>query len=175
MAKITYKNKQTLNANPSIQSVNKVESNDMNEIKRVVNENDTNVGDLSNLNTTDKTSVINAINEVNTNQINSSTYSINEIVIGTYLGKPLYRKVINTGTLNLSTSELLLDTGITNVDKVRTIEIMMYYTSGSIWYKNWNIKELAYKKQNNKISLVGSKSVTFSDSYITIEYTKTTD
>lgn len=103
------------------------------------------------------------------------TYSTTETVIGTWLDKPLYRKVINTGALNLSTSELLLDAGITNVDKVRTIEIMMYFTSGSIWYKNWNIEELGYKKPNNKISLVGSKSATFSDSYTTIEYTKTTD
>ena len=175
MGKITYDNKIQLNENANIPNNQKCRAVDMIEIKRVVNENDTNVGSLSNLNTTDKTSVVNAINEVNTNQINSSTYSTNEIVIGTYLCKPLYRKVINSWALNLSSSELLLDTGITNIDKVRTIEIMMYYTSGSIWYKNWNITELAYKKLNNKISLVGSKSTTFSDSYITIEYTKTTD
>lgn len=99
MAQIKFQDKQTLSINPSIPDVNKVKSDDMNEIKDVVNENDTNVGDLSNLNTTNKTSIVNAINEVNTNQINSSTYSTNEIVIGTWLGKPLYRKVIDFGTL----------------------------------------------------------------------------
>jgi hypothetical protein len=37
----------------------------MNEIKSVVNTNDTNVGDLTNLTTTDKTSVVSAINSIN--------------------------------------------------------------------------------------------------------------
>ena len=40
MAKITYSNKSTLNPQPSIASKNKVTSDDMNEIKQVVNEND---------------------------------------------------------------------------------------------------------------------------------------
>lgn len=40
MAKITYENKETLNAQPSIADKNKVSSNDMNEIKTVVNNND---------------------------------------------------------------------------------------------------------------------------------------
>lgn len=40
MAKITYSNKETLNAQPSIADKNKVTSDDMNEIKSVVNEND---------------------------------------------------------------------------------------------------------------------------------------
>ena len=40
MAKITYSNKSTLNPQPSIANANKVTSDDMNEIKSVVNEND---------------------------------------------------------------------------------------------------------------------------------------
>lgn len=40
MAKITYENKETLNAQPSIANKNKVSSDDMNEIKTVVNNND---------------------------------------------------------------------------------------------------------------------------------------
>lgn len=62
MAKITYTNKETLNSQPSIAAKNKVTSDDMNEIKQVVNENDNNVGDLAGLNTTDKSSMVNAIN-----------------------------------------------------------------------------------------------------------------
>lgn len=64
MAKITYVNKETINPQPSVADKNKVTSNDMNEIKSVVNKNDDNVGTLSNLNTTDKSSIVNAINEV---------------------------------------------------------------------------------------------------------------
>lgn len=64
MAKITYINKETIIPQPSVAEKNKVTSDDMNEIKQVVNANDDKVGDLSNLNTTDKASIVNAINEV---------------------------------------------------------------------------------------------------------------
>ena len=64
MAKITYSNKETLNAQPSIADKNKVTSDDMNEIKSVVNTNYGEVGDINNLNTTDKTSIVNAINSM---------------------------------------------------------------------------------------------------------------
>lgn len=40
MSKITYEDKETLNAQPSIANKNKVSSDDMNEIKTVVNTND---------------------------------------------------------------------------------------------------------------------------------------
>lgn len=63
MAKITYTNKETLNSQPSIATKNKVTSDDMNEIKQVVNTNYGEVGDISNLNTTNKTSIVGAINE----------------------------------------------------------------------------------------------------------------
>jgi hypothetical protein len=48
MAKITYNDKTTLNPQPSISNENKVTSDDMNEIKNVVNTND----DNTNANTT---------------------------------------------------------------------------------------------------------------------------
>lgn len=65
MGKITWADKVTLNPQPTIARENKVIDDDMNEIKNVVNGNDTNVGDLTDLNTTDKSSLVNAINEVN--------------------------------------------------------------------------------------------------------------
>ena len=43
MAQITYSNKTALNENSSIPSVNKVEDTDMNEIKQVVNDNETKI------------------------------------------------------------------------------------------------------------------------------------
>ena len=64
MAKITYENKVALNTNSQIADKNKVNDSDMNEIKSVVNQNDTNVGDLADLNTSDQSSVVNSINEI---------------------------------------------------------------------------------------------------------------
>ena len=64
MAVITYDNKSTLNPQPSVADANKVTSDDMNEIKSVVNTNYEEVGNITNLNTTDKTSIVNAINSL---------------------------------------------------------------------------------------------------------------
>ena len=43
MAQITYENKVALNQNPNVQAINKVQDTDMNEIKNVVNSNETKV------------------------------------------------------------------------------------------------------------------------------------
>lgn len=43
MAKITYENKVALNQNPNINAINKVQDTDMNQIKEVVNENETKI------------------------------------------------------------------------------------------------------------------------------------
>ena len=72
MAQITYADKVAINENPNVNAINKIRDEDMNEIKAVVNENETtlstlssNVGDITQLTTTNKTSVVNAINELN--------------------------------------------------------------------------------------------------------------
>lgn len=76
MSKITYANKVALNENADIPNVNKVTDDDMNEIKAVVNNND---DDMT---------------TINTNLMNATTYSTDEIRIGTWIdNKPLYRKV----------------------------------------------------------------------------------
>lgn len=62
--KITYTDKQQLNANSSIQDINKVKATDMNEIKSVVNDNADLQGDLTNLETTEQSSLVGAINEI---------------------------------------------------------------------------------------------------------------
>ena len=71
------------------------------------------IGDLSNLNTTNKTNLVNALNEVN----NSIIYSTTEKVVGKWINnKPLYRKVISTGSLpNASVKNI--NHGISNLDK----------------------------------------------------------
>lgn len=112
MAKITYVNKETINPQPSVADKNKVTSNDMNEIKSVVNENDDNIGELSNLKTTDKSNIVNAINEVAQgtsiqvlNQTSSSTtdtYSAN-FVNGLLekFGKLLWTGSFTTGDITV--------------------------------------------------------------------------
>lgn len=86
MAMITYDNKSTLNPQPSIANTNKVTSDDMNEIKSVVNTNYGEVGDITNLTTTDKSSVVNAINSMQgtilwTNSNPNTTFSAQNVTL----------------------------------------------------------------------------------------------
>lgn len=64
MAQITYADKTAINVNPDVAATNKISDADMNEIKTVVNTNDTNVGDLSNLTTPVASSIVGAINSI---------------------------------------------------------------------------------------------------------------
>lgn len=85
MAKITYADKTALNTNPQIADVNKVNDSDLNEIKSVVNDNDTNVGDLSTLNTNDKSSIVNAINELLPTVLYSTNKEFSEVANNTII------------------------------------------------------------------------------------------
>ena len=173
MAKITYDNKIQLNENANIPNNQKCRAVDMNEIKSVVNENDTNVGSLSNLNTTDKTSVIDAINEVNTNQINSSTYSTDEIVVGTWLGKPLYRKVIVQN--GVSDGNVSIPHNISNI-KMCT-KASLYANSGNLTYKDGNelFKLILNTIDTQNINITTTNAFNNWKLYFILEYIKTTD
>lgn len=182
MSKITFEDKVALNVNPDIADVNKVNDSDMNEIKNVVNTNDDNAGLLSNLNTTDKSSMVNAINEVNDNDVLKGTYSTNETRIGTWMGKPLYRKVLSTIGLSSETKKNI-NYDITNPDKIwivggfiysaiRVVTLPMVGYNGDLAQK----VDVWVETLENVVKLYSNggwgNDWTF---YIIINYTKTTD
>ena len=72
MSKIGFTDKVALNENASIPDINKCKASDMNEIKRVVNENDDNVGNLADLITPNKNNIVGAINSVVENGSNNN-------------------------------------------------------------------------------------------------------
>lgn len=182
MAKITYENKVALNVNPDIADINKCNASDLNEVKSVVNENDDNMGLLSNLNTTNKNNLVGAINEVNDNDISKGTYSTNETRIGTWMGKPLYRKVLSTVGLAGETKKAIAY-NITNPDKIWIVGGFVYsdkrvVTLPMVGY----VGDLAQKidvwveTKENVVKLYSNggwgNDWTF---YVIINYTKTTD
>lgn len=189
MAKITYENKVALNVNSDIADVNKCNATDLNEIKNVVNENDDNttnisnaIGNLSNLNTTNKSNLVSAINEVNNNDVLKGTYSTNETRIGTWMGKPLYRKVLSTIGLSGETKKSI-NYNITNPDKIWIAGGFVYsirriVTLPMIGYNGDLSQEVDVwvEKQENVVKLYSNggwgNDWTF---YIIINYTKTTD
>lgn len=175
MAKITYVNKETINPQPSVADKNKVTSDDMNEIKSVVNKNDDNIGALSNLNTTDKSSIVNAINELKDREVYSSNeIKTNKIWID---NKPIYRKVL---TLNVAQSSVQAEQDITslNIATVTHLEGISQSDPTSTNY-TWLTTEDRMRTYYNPISKkiiaqVGSRYPTTPCTiYVIIEYTKT--
>lgn len=153
-------------------------------------------GSLSNLNTTDKSNLVSAINEVN-DKAGKSIYSSNEVVIGSWInGKPLYRKVINTGDLTDSTrytdNDLYVNTNINEVITPRKITCIggdgTYYSDFSVrkLMPNSNLVWIDVTIVTDKISETPSTRIYIGamggqlplyekESYVILEYTKDND
>jgi len=139
------------------------------------------VGDLEDLETTDKTDVVSAINELNTN-VNSlddrDNYSTTEQVVGTWFGKPKYRKVIECGALpnnaNKDIAHNIQNLGITTDCRgmaVRTSDSRALTIPDST--PNAEIS-CGATNENVYITTHNDRS-SFDDSFLILEYTKTTD
>lgn len=131
MAQITYANKSDINTTAT-PATNKVTSADMNEIKSVVNTNDSNVGAVANLTTTDKTSVVNAINEINQRQI---TTDGSEVKTGRVIdGYEEYVKRITLDGFPDNNQTKSWDTGITMTYAIITNLIVMVKSPLGNWF-----------------------------------------
>lgn len=161
---------------------------------QIVNTNIT--GTLSNLNTTNKSNLVSAINEVN-DKAGKSIYSSNEVVIGSWInGKPLYRKVINTGDLTDSTrytdNDLYVNANINELITPRKITCIggdgTYYSDFSVrkLMPNSNLVWIDVTVITNKISETPSTRIYIGamggqlplyekESYVILEYTKDND
>lgn len=116
LTKITYSDKQQLNANANINVINKCQASDMNEIKSVVNTNVDLQGDLANLTTDTKTSIVGAINDVNTKQILTSTIGSNVVLSGTSDTNISLISVDSVGTkLTISDGKVLIGSGVSKI------------------------------------------------------------
>lgn len=170
---ITFANKTTLNPQPSIADENKVTAGDMNEIKSVYN---TEIGDVSSLNTS-ASSVVGAINELK----NGETYSTSEIVVGTWLNKPLYRKVIEFGSLPNSTAKEV-NHNISNIDKIVHQEAIAMESGGTTYsiphVSAPNMSSgmtMSLRSTHTWVQIYCSANMSSYTGYFILEYTKTTD
>lgn len=110
----------------------------------------------------------------------SESYSTEEQVIGTWIdGKPIYRKTISCGTLPKNTPKSVAH-GISNLEMITNLYGISKNVSSNV-YINVN-----YAPNSNNISscyITGdsiqlsctSDRTTYTETYVTIEYTKTTD
>lgn len=160
--KLTYANKVAINENAEIPDINKITDSDMNEIKNVVNNND---DDMI---------------TINTILTNATTYSTDEIRVGTWMNKPLYRKVYYVNAF-ANNSNVYLDINVENVDTV--ISANGYAKNSSHTetiflnssYSNVIHDSIVWEESSNKIRLHTTSDRSGYSGYVWIEYTKTTD
>ena len=107
----------------------------------------------------------------------SNIYSNNEVVVGSYNGKPLYRKMISTpiNTNNLI-SGVIYNTGIYISNFIANVETLFPISDHS-WINLGNaIRGFLYiTSEDNSALDCGTIYSRNGTAYITVEYTKTTD
>lgn len=102
-------------------------------------------------------------------------YSTTETEIGTWIdNKKIYRKVINTGQISSTTKSVAHN--ISNLSFVINmfgvaIEAGVYYTLPRISNSNTD-RQIAVKCDTTNVYLEAGTNANFSDSYVVIEYTK---
>ena len=113
--------------------------------------------------------------------IGLSTFSTTETAIGTWInGKPLYRKVVDTGTLPNNTTKSVSH-GLSNLRNIIHIYGAAKNTSNGITFPlpfpstQANAPIYVYADNYNIIIGTATDRTVFSESYIVLEYTKTTD
>lgn len=162
---INYTNKQFLNENSSIANINKVTDDDMNEIKSVVNNNAAI--------TLQNQTMVNAFSD-------GEVYSTSEVKTNSIWidNKPIYRKVVQTGALSGSVKNVAH--GISSLN----IVINLYgiaITSGNAYYTIPRVvntqtnQQIGLNANGTNITLDAGSNASFADSFVIIEYTKTTD
>lgn len=117
-------------------------------------------------------------NKVNVLEECLDKYSSSEIKVGIWINdKPIYRKVVDTGSIS-STSKTVSH-GISNLGEVIKL-YGMCYTSNNQAYLLPRVSTVADQQiglfaTTSSIGLVVGNDANFDDSFVVIEYTKTTD
>ena len=145
------------------------------------------VGDLEDLETTDKTDIVSAINEHQSSidALDELIYTYNdysgvEKKCGTWIdGKPIYRKVVAIGELPNNSNKQVAH-NINNIKKILKCTGYAYApTSGSfvnIPYSSISANSIdAVANTTYIVIYTHADQTAFSECYMTIEYTKTTD
>lgn len=124
------------------------------------------------------------VNQLDDKLNNNTVYSYDETLIGTWIdGKPLYRKMINFGTLPNNDAKLYpIDNDKIKHCHINVAESFMYQTSMGIYSDTFSFNEIFYigsvgyiaNSKSIRISTINANASRYSVC-VCIEYTKTTD
>ena len=123
---------------------------------------------------------ITSVNEETMKEIAKEVYSTEEQVVGTWIdGKPIYRKVIDFGALPNSTLKQVPH-GISDIDAIVSFNGVTFAKNKTatpipyVYTDPINTVSLFLEGKNVCIQTFGDKT-SYINTYVTLEYTKTTD
>ena len=123
---------------------------------------------------------ITSVNEKAMKEIAKEVYSTEEQVVGTWVdGKPIYRKVIDFGALPNSTLKQVPH-GISDIDAIVSLNGVTFAKNKTatpipyVYTDSINTVSLFLEGTNVCIQTFGDKT-SYINTYVTLEYTKTTD
>lgn len=128
----------------------------------------------------DKEYILNDNNIYENFEPQNNIYNLAETKIGTFLGKPLYRKVIDFGALP-NASQANVNHGISSLGQVVNISGVAYTSSTRLPIPttgNSNISSglsIAIAVYNSTLRIATNNDATSFNAYVVLEYTKTTD
>ena len=179
MSKITYEDKEQLNTNENIPAKNKCMASDLNEIKEVVNENDTNALYNTNVKTTKTDSDTDVYSCSYINESIKDKYTTDEQIVGTYLGKPLYKKTIyQTLPTGYGDNEFTIENAVIRFyEGLVQSRYAFWWSIPSYLTNETNYHNTAQFKNNRSTIDVRCQSYYDTSCFIdlTLYYTKTTD
>ena len=108
--------------------------------------------------------------ELKSNLTNLETYSTDEIVIGDFLGKPLYRKVYDLGSDLTVQNQTWTSTSISNSNIFFVVNAKAYTSSGTCFSCI-----CVNRDTSSYVQILQTRSVNIKVRYIVLEYTKVTD
>ncbi len=116
------------------------------------------------------------IGNVGNNIRQVSNYSIEEKVVGTWMDKPIYRRVIDLGAMPNNTSKAV-SLNINNVDKIIKIEGAMNsdIRARAIPFSGLEIQIVRDNSTVSSLQLTTSVNLSTYTGQVALEYTKTTD
>ena len=123
---------------------------------------------------------ITAVNKEAMKEIAKEVYSTEEQIVGTWIdGKPIYRKVIDCGALPNSTLKQVPH-GISDIDAIVSFNGVTFAKNKTatpipyVYTDSINTVSLFLEGTNVCIQTFGDKT-SYINTYVTLEYTKTTD
>ena len=109
-------------------------------------------------------------------------YSTTEHVIGTWIdGKPLYEKTVNIGALVNSNNWQRISHGINNIDKIIDVRAIAHIDDSTMDFlpiPNYRVTSsygVTFGVNETQISYINNWVTGDSYTYVTLQYTKTTD